>query len=425
MLGNENAVLRFTKEPPPPITPLSGSFWQFDGFMMGDDFRPLLSGSVITAEMAEGVIRGSSGCNAYGADYEVDGDLISVGETVQTAMLCLDNEVMEQETAYVSALGAAHSFSFDEYTLSIDYNGGQLLFSKPLTDVGPFTDTLWHLVDLIQGGETGALPDQAGITAQFDGREVTGWTGCNQYLGAYTARDTSLTIGYIQATEEGCPDDMSASLERTLLSDLEQATFDVRITEGELTLANVEATLVFSAIEPAPSGSTGIPAVDEAVATILTNDLAARRELVRFTTAGCTTVMGLGGPPKCEEGQAEGAPVEYFPVLGPGEGATILPEEIDRILDVQMKRLYAAFRRSDDPEADPFYSPGAYGLIFEASRGESVPCFVVRLDAEGHIVRLDYLMFSAQELIGREATDLLAPADGERCDIAAIGPPGG
>ena len=416
MLGSENAVLRFSKEPPPPVTPLSGSFWQFDGFMVGDDFRPVLYGSVITAEMAEGVIRGTSGCNAYGSDYEVDGERFSAGETVQTAMLCLDGELMEQEDAYISALGAATAYTFDEHTLSIDYGGGRLLFSRPRLEESPFEGTLWHLVDLAAGGETAPMPGYSGITAQFDGREISGWTGCNQYLGAYMTSGPTVSLGSVDATEEGCPDQASSEHQRRFLRAIRQGPFNARVTEDELTLANVDATMVFSSEEPFPSGGSGIPGVDEAVGAILSNDLSARRELIRFTTAGCTTVMGLGGPPKCDEGQAEGTPVEYFPVLGPGEGAPIAPEAIEDTLDVQFKRLYAAFRRNEDLYADPFYPPGSYGLIFEAGRGESVPCFVVRLDEDGRIVRLDYLMFSALDLIEQEATEVLVPAEGERCE---------
>ncbi len=45
-----------------------------------------------------------------------------------------------------------------------------------------------------------------------------------------------------------------------------------------------------------------------------------------------------------------------------------------------------------------------------------MPCFVVRLDEEGRIVRLDYLMFSALDMIEREAAEVLVPAGDERCE---------
>jgi dipeptidyl aminopeptidase/acylaminoacyl peptidase len=56
------------------------------------------------------------------------------------------------------------------------------------------------------------------------------------------------------------------------------------------------------------SPHSGIGVVDAAIAAILSNDINARRDLVGYTTAGCTTVMGLGGPPKCTEGQPSARP---------------------------------------------------------------------------------------------------------------------
>ena len=79
--------------------------------------------------------------------------------------------------------------------------------------------------------------------------------------------------------------------------------------------------------------ATGISELDRLAAVVLDNDLEARRELLRFTTAGCTTADGLGGPPKCDPGQAEGTPVDFLPIMGPGEGLALLPGEVDESLD--------------------------------------------------------------------------------------------
>ncbi len=145
-------------------------------------------------------------------------------------------------------------------------------------------------------------------------------------------------------------------------------------------------------------GSTGIPELDQLATAILTNELAARRELVRYTTAGCTNVDGLGGPPKCDPGQAEGAEVEYLPVLGPGEGVPVLPEAIDETLDFTAEELYAVFRRADEPVRDIHYRPGEYGLFFTVGEGEgAIQYILVHADMAGRIVRLDYLSCPVNE----------------------------
>ena len=138
--------------------------------------------------------------------------------------------------------------------------------------------------------------------------------------------------------------------------------------------------------------ATGIPEVNRVAIAVLSNALEARRELVRYTTAGCTTTDGLGGPPKCGPDQAEGTPVEYLPVLGPGEGAPVLPEAVDRALDFPAETFYAAYRRDDEKIRDAYYPPGEYGLFFTLGKAEPTIQFVlVHADADGHIVRLDYL----------------------------------
>jgi len=138
--------------------------------------------------------------------------------------------------------------------------------------------------------------------------------------------------------------------------------------------------------------TSNIPAVDKTVAVILSNDYGARRELVRLSTAGCTTVMGLGGPPKCEPGQADGTAVEYFPVrLLQGEGWAFSAGNSHEALDFEATRLYSFY--SQNPVSR--YEPGSLGrefaVIFETVEQEGYRVFVIfHLNREGQIVQLDY-----------------------------------
>jgi len=187
------------------------------------------------------------------------------------------------------------------------------------------------------------------------------------------------------------------------------------ITENELKLAQSRE-------------ATGVPELDQLAAVILSNDIQARRDLVHYTTAGCTNADGLGGPPKCQPGQAEGTQVDYLPVLGPGEGAPVLPEMVDESLDFQVEALYAVFRRADEPVRDIYYPPGEYGLFFTSGEQEAaIQYILVHADMAGRIVRLDYLacpvneageiiemeglICSPGQLMARDASEvLLAPS---------------
>jgi WD40 repeat protein len=182
---------------------------------------------------------------------------------------------------------------------------------------------------------------------------------------------------------------------------------------------------------------TGVPALDRLAAVILENDLEARRELLSFTTGGCTTAMGLGGPPKCGPGQAEGTREEYLPVMGLGGGVALLPGEVDESLDFQAEALYAVYRRADTTIQDPNYAPGEYGLFFSTGEIETNTQYVlVQTDAEGHIIRLDYLACpvdengqiiepdfmtcSPRQIIERNAGELLLPPPQE-VDVKSSG----
>ena len=191
-------------------------------------------------------------------------------------------------------------------------------------------------------------------------------------------------------------------------------------------------------IPPESSGEslTGVPALDHLAAVILDNNLEARRDLISFATAGCTTADGLGGPPKCTPDQAEGTPVDFLPVMGPGEGLAVKPGEIDTSLDFQAEALYAVYRRVDKPIGDPNYAPGEYGLFFSTGETETnIQYVLVHADANGTIVRLDFLacpvdeegqiiepeflICSPRQIIERDAGELMLPP--QETELASSG----
>jgi hypothetical protein len=166
---------------------------------------------------------------------------------------------------------------------------------------------------------------------------------------------------------------------------------------------------------------TGIEEVDRVIDIVLSHDLGARRALIRLTTAGCTVALGMGGPPKCVNGLSEGTPVEYLPVLGPGEGEIVLPQNLDRSLDFQAESLYLAYSRTGKPDDDFYYTPGAYVLVFASGDSEGVPFIIVHLNIDGRIIRLDYAVWDPVLLMEREADKVLvAPRLPLQADPSAV-----
>lgn len=123
-------------------------------------------------------------------------------------------------------------------------------------------------------------------------------------------------------------------------------------------------------------------------------------------TVPCTTAEGLGGPPKCQEGQAEGTPVEVLPVWGP-EGHYVEPANLDLFLEsLQLGRLYAVYEVADagTPMAD--YEPaGEYGVIFGG--GESGVPMTLLVDDRGVVRTVFAYGDTAAGVVERADGDLL------------------
>jgi hypothetical protein len=119
------------------------------------------------------------------------------------------------------------------------------------------------------------------------------------------------------------------------------------------------------------------------------------QDYIQFLTTPCTTVDGLGGPPKCETGMADGTPVEVFP-LSDAEGHFATPETIDQVLKNWLKRLYAAYKVPSDAYQEPYWPAGEFGLLFERDVND-VPFPVTVFVEDGKIVRIAYHYNTVEE----------------------------
>jgi hypothetical protein len=135
--------------------------------------------------------------------------------------------------------------------------------------------------------------------------------------------------------------------------------------------------------------------------------------LIQFTTAECTKAEGLGGPPKCAEGEAEGTPVEVLPFMG-GEGSFLRSEEIGNWPGVDAAGLYAVYEVSPAVPFEQYYPAGKYVILLAAKAGQS--SVALRVD-EGRIVRIDYLPDGSLEqlkaMLEREAGTVTLPPPGQ------------
>ena len=124
--------------------------------------------------------------------------------------------------------------------------------------------------------------------------------------------------------------------------------------------------------------------------SILFGSVEDRRTLVTYTTIGCTNMDGLGGPPKCEPGQAEGTLVEVLPILS-GEGTFATQQDIDQALDFDVMGLYAIYQLPQDIVPADYWAVGEYGLIFSRQMNDT-PFPLTVYTQDGRIVNLKHHM---------------------------------
>ncbi|HNN13410.1 MAG TPA: hypothetical protein PKL78_07625 [Anaerolineales bacterium] len=155
------------------------------------------------------------------------------------------------------------------------------------------------------------------------------------------------------------------------------------------------------------STRTGIADVDAVLAAVESGNAQTLRDLVRFTTVGCTNAEGMGGPPKCGEGEAEGTLVTGLPLIGP-EGSFMRESDLANLTFMEALGIYAVYSVSDSAYSEEAYPAGEYTVMFVTGVDQIYVAYQVRAG----IVRMDTLFSTSSRdtVIQRDASELiLAP----------------
>ena len=110
------------------LDPLDGTSW----LLVSIDGGEPLSGIEITAVFEGGSVHGSSGCNSFGASYEIHGDNIEIREIQSTLMACIAPDgAMDQEQAFVARLSSSETYMIADGQLRLLSSGRDLLVFVP------------------------------------------------------------------------------------------------------------------------------------------------------------------------------------------------------------------------------------------------------------------------------------------------------
>ncbi len=105
--------------------------WRLE--QMVDDqgqFTEPIGETEFTAEFSDGRINGRAGCNSYFGDYTVTNGDLDFGAIAMTEMYCAEPEgIMDQEGQFLRLLADVASFEFNEDSLEMYSDSGELLFT--------------------------------------------------------------------------------------------------------------------------------------------------------------------------------------------------------------------------------------------------------------------------------------------------------
>jgi hypothetical protein len=177
------------------------------------------------------------------------------------------------------------------------------------------------------------------------------------------------------------------------------------IAEAEATETAVSSAATAGAGPESSSRRSGITEVDAVITAVLEGDGDALRERVRYITIACATVEGLGGPPPCRAGEAEGTRVDVFPALGPSLTYT-RAEEIDPLLARLLGGdLYAVYEMRPGAYEAASLPAATHGVLFSGSN----PALPVTIGVEqGSVVFVIYHMGqTGAEILARDAASIL------------------
>ncbi len=136
---------------------------------------------------------------------------------------------------------------------------------------------------------------------------------------------------------------------------------------------------------------------------------------IQYARIPCATAAGLGGPPPCPAGAAEGTKVEVLPTIG-SEGSYVTPENMETFLSNSLvKSLYAVYRVTPNPNLEPYIPEGEYAMLFERDKNDiSLP--VILQVRDGKVVRMDFRFgISTADLLKEVAVEdvLITPQESQ------------
>jgi len=183
--------------------------WQLTGITGSDgSMSEPVAAAAPTLAFDDGNAVGDASCNQYTGSYELDGSSLTFGPFISTQMACGDEGVMDQETAYLTALQSVNGWSIDGDTLTLTSDGAAVLTYAAISQ--DLAGTTWDLIAYNNGndGFQSTAGDEPPTATFGEDGTLSGSAGCNSYTTSWkTGDDGSIEMGLAASTKMMCADE--------------------------------------------------------------------------------------------------------------------------------------------------------------------------------------------------------------------------
>lgn len=224
--------------------PLRGTNWVLtDRVSIGTP----LDGVAVNAVYAAKHVSGTSGCNGYTSSYTTNGARMTItNDGVSTLMAC-QGAAGKVEPKYLDALTRVGRWRITGTTLTLSTRAGRRLLVYRASVGADALRGSWEVTSLYTGDAISSPVAGSKLTLVFDGKQVSGDSGCNTYSGPFETSGTdAITLGPLASTQRACADEAVGTQEQQYLAALGLAkTYEV--TGNRLTLFRDGGTIAVTA----------------------------------------------------------------------------------------------------------------------------------------------------------------------------------
>lgn len=186
---------------------LAGTSWELDFIGEPADNIGVVAGT--RPAVAYGPVRygGTGGCNWFLGVYNIEGDQsdqLTMESPAISDVLCDDDAVVDQEATFISALENTDTYAMEGENLVLYAVGEQRMLTLKPSEPVPFEGTEWGLRGIGDDDTIQPVLYQTAPTARFEGDQMSGNGGCNDFTAPITVDGDKLTIGAVTATEKAC-----------------------------------------------------------------------------------------------------------------------------------------------------------------------------------------------------------------------------